>query len=423
MNFRKLTYTKGAPLLTIGFCLITLFTDAQEKHKKEPVDSSKISRDALDHVPPGEKDIIDILGKIVKAPGLVKHDTLSHKTSGRIHLSAAPGLGYSLSTGFGAIIAANLAFYTSSDENAKLSSIFGDVVYTQNRQFIVHTQGNIWTSGNKFNIVTDWRYLKYPQRTYGLGGLTDESIYVDQDYQYLRLYQTVLRNLGHNFYAGLGYSLDYHWNISGTGDSTILASINDYGIASTSVSSGLNFNVLYDNRDNSINPDRGAYMSVLYRTNYTFMGSSQYWEGLRIDLRKYVRFPASSNNVLAFWSFNWLTLQGSPPYLDLPSTGWDPYNNTGRGYIQGRFRSKNMLYLETEYRFRVSGNGLVGGVVFANAETFSEMETNTFRKVWPGAGVGVRLKFNKHSRANVAIDYGWGADGSQGFFLNLGEIF
>lgn len=389
-----------------------------------PPNSEIISVDEKDGKKPGQKDIIDILGWLVKSPGLVKHDTFTHKTTGRYHVSLAPGIGYSLSTGFGAIIASNVAFYTTNSEAAKLSNMFADVVYTQNNQFIAHTQGNIWTKNNKFNIVTDWRYLKYPQKTYGLGGHTNLEKSYDQDYQYLRLYTTVLKSIGNNFYAGFGYSLDYHWNISETGgDSTVVSDAKAYGLASKSVSSGLNFNLLYDNRDNSINPDRGAYISVLYRPSFTFMGSDLNWQSLRVDIRKYVRFPASSENVLAFWSFNWLTLQGNPPYLDLPSTGWDPYNNSGRGYIQGRFRGKNMLYLETEYRFKVSRNGLFGGVVFANAESFSELITNKFEVISPAAGFGARFKFNKNSKTNVAIDYGFGAGGSQGFFVNLGEVF
>jgi hypothetical protein len=142
-----------------------------------------------------------------------------------------------------------------------------------------------------------------------------------------------------------------------------------------------------------------------------------------LDLRKYFKFPGGSNNILAIWSYDWLTLSGKPPYLDLPSTGWDAYNNTGRGYIQGRFRGKDMIYLETEYRFGISHNGLFGGALFANAQCFSEYPANDFDIIWPGMGVGLRIKVNKQSGANIAIDYGFGADGSRGLFVNIGEVF
>jgi hypothetical protein len=107
----------------------------------------------------------------------------------------------------------------------------------------------------------------------------------------------------------------------------------------------------------------------------------------------------------------------------LPNTGGDPYSNTGRGYIQGRFRGPNMVYLEGEYRFGITNNGLLGGVVFANAQSFTELASNNFETVAPACGFGIRLKWNKFSKTNVCLDYGFGLNGSGGLFVNLGEVF
>ena len=82
-----------------------------------------------------------------------------------------------------------------------------------------------------------------------------------------------------------------------------------------------------------------------------------------------------------------------------------------------------MLYLESEYRFGITGNGLLGGVVFANAQSFTEPGANRFTYVQPGYGLGLRVSLNKFSRTNLCIDYGWGTHGSRGFFVNLGEVF
>ena len=142
-----------------------------------------------------------------------------------------------------------------------------------------------------------------------------------------------------------------------------------------------------------------------------------------IDVRTYFHFPENSKNVLAFWNLDWITTSGKPPYLLLPSTGWDDQYNSGRGYIQGRFRGQNMLYLESEYRYRISRNGLFGGVFFVNLQNFSSDISSQFATIIPGYGLGLRLKLNKHSGANLCVDYGFGKDGSRGFFVNLGEVF
>ncbi|MBS1500841.1 MAG: hypothetical protein JST32_02180, partial [Bacteroidetes bacterium] len=189
------------------------------------------------------------------------------------------------------------------------------------------------------------------------------------------------------------------------------------------ISSGITAQILYDSRDNSIYPSDGTYTSLQYRDNFTFLGSTDNWRSVIIDLRKYFRFPASSGNVIAFWNYDWLTISGKPPYLDLPATGWDPYASTGRGYIQGRFRGAQEIYGETEYRFKLSANGLFGGVVFANAASFSAAPGTKLESIQPGYGAGLRIKLNKVSKTNIDIDYGFGREGSRGLFVNVGELF
>jgi hypothetical protein len=153
------------------------------------------------------------------------------------------------------------------------------------------------------------------------------------------------------------------------------------------------------------------------------MGSDASWTTMLLQWRGYFRFPANSANTMALWSYNWFTLAGKPPYLMLPATGWDKSYNTGRGYIQGRFRSNNMIDGEAEYRIRLTNNGLLGMVLFGNLESFSEINTWRFESVAPAGGLGLRIKLNKYSRTNISIDYGWGKQGSRGFFVNLGEVF
>jgi hypothetical protein len=153
------------------------------------------------------------------------------------------------------------------------------------------------------------------------------------------------------------------------------------------------------------------------------IGSSQNWQSLNMDIRKYFPLTQDASQLLAFWTYEWLTIEGAPPYLLLPNIGGDPYANTGRGFAEARFRGRNMLYLEGEYRFRIMKNGLLGGVLFANTESFSEESNDQFARVYAGYGAGIRIKFNKFSKTNVAFDYAFGTDGSRGLFLNLGEEF
>jgi outer membrane protein assembly factor BamA len=369
-------------------------------------------------------DLVDVGRSWLKGHHTRREDTIVQK-QGKLHISALPVAGYTLQTGFAGVLSSNFAFYTSEHSQANLSTILTSITYSQYKQIIFPIQADIWTKGNKYNIITDWRYLKYPSLTYGLGGNTSSDSGYNIDYGYLRLHQAILKTIARDLYLGLGYDLDYFWNIKEidppTGKTT---DFERYGLSPKEVASGISLHFLFDSRRNPINPEKGNYASITYRPNFTVLGSDQNWQSLLIDLRKYINFPSSTHNVLAIWSYDWFTVGGGkPPYLLLPSTGWDAYSNTARGYIQGRFRSKNMLYLESEYRFGLTTNGLLGGVVFANAQSFSEPATGRYEYIAPGYGAGLRISLNKFSRTNLCIDYGWGAHGSGGFFVNLGEVF
>ncbi len=379
--------------------------------------------DSFDNPGIKELDLIDLTQRIVNKNSVYRSDSAA---KGRVQLSVFPAVGYTLQTGFAGVIGANAAFYTINHhkETDNISTIVSSIAYTQKSQFIFPVAADIWTRNNEYNILTDWRYLKYPSETFGLGGHTQQDSSYDLDYSYIKLHQAILKKMASNLYAGIGYDFDYFWDIEEVsappGQET---DFDQYGFKTSEKASGLSFIVKYDSRRNPINPQNGIYANILFQPKFVFMGSDENWQSLLLEFRTYIPLPAHSRNILAFWSYNWITLGGNPPYLLLPSTGWDEFSNTGRGYIQGRFRSFNMIDQEAEYRFVVSRNGLLGAVVFVNAETFSDVLTGKYEVISPGAGLGIRIMLNKFSRTNLALDYGWGTMGSRGFFVNLGEVF
>jgi len=370
-----------------------------------------------------QKDITDVFAQIFN-----KHqqriDTMAELKPFKLHWSTVPAIGYTLQTGFAALLSENVAFYTSIAPSQKISSISTSITYSQYNQIILPLQADIWTKDNKYNLILDWRYMDYPSTTYGLGGNSLIQNGYRIDFNYAKIHQSVLRRINKNLYAGVGYYLDYFWNVREINPTQLPTDFEKYGLTKTSVSSGVAARLIFDSRLNQINPSQGFYANIAFRPNFTFLGSDNNWNSMVLEFRKYFKFSPSSKNVLALWSYNWLTVGGGqPPYLLLPSTGWDDFFNTGRGFIQSRFRGSNMVYLESEYRFGITNNGLLGGVIFANAESFSTTPSNNFSTIAPGYGFGIRLKLNKFSGANLCVDYGFGTEGSRGIAVNLGEVF
>jgi len=285
-------------------------------------------------------------------------------------------------------------------------------------------QTNFWTANNAYEFIGNYSYLKYPQSTYGLGSSSRTTTEDPMDYSLIQLYETVLRHIGGNFYAGIGYDFDDHWNVSENGNfNGTVSDYSKYGTSSRSIASGFTINGILDSRDNAINPSLGAYVGIQLRNSDKVFGGSNDWQSLIIDARKYIKFPDGSDNVLALWSYDWLIISGKPSYLDLPATGWDANFATGRGYIQGRFRGSQMVYFESEYRYRITANGVLGGTVFVNAESFSAQQGTRLQAIQPGYGPGLRIKLNKVSKTNISVNYGFGNEGSRGLFISVGEAF
>ncbi|HSZ24127.1 MAG TPA: hypothetical protein VK766_00310 [Cytophagaceae bacterium] len=412
--------------LVVLIVVISFFSKAQEKE----LQSANAGKDTSIHLDQKDfflryrhsADLADVARFILHKDFGARLE--GKRKSGQPYLSFVPAAGYTLQTGFAGVVSSNIAFYTSDSADQKLSSINASISYSQHNQVIFPIQLSLWTKENKYNIVSEVRYMKYPSPTYGLGGSSSFRNGYTVDFSYLKFHQTIYKRVLKNTYAGIGYFLDYLWNIREIGQpANMQTSFEKYGFNRTEIASGVALRFLHDSRLNQINPKNGFYSNIVYRPNFTFMGSQNNWESLLLEFRKYLRLPGRSKNVIAFWSYNWLTTGGKPQYLLLPSTGWDDTYNTGRGYIQGRFRGKNMLYLESEYRFGITRNGLLGGVVFANIESFSGALDKKLENISPGWGAGLRIKLNKFSGANLCIDYGFGLDGSRGFFVNLGEVF
>ncbi|MES2731310.1 MAG: BamA/TamA family outer membrane protein [Bacteroidota bacterium] len=371
-----------------------------------------------------EKDLIDILARVFK-PSHKRPDNPPPRI-GEVYFSVLPTAQISPSVGRALVTATNAGFYLGDPENTNLSSVNFSAFYNFNNQFVLPVRSTLWTDKNRTNFIGDWRFMKYPQDTYGLGAHAPNSNRTKIYHNYFRFYQAVLRRIGKKYLVGLGYNLDLHYNIREEGvppDSVTAFAQYGYGVKGRSVSSGISFNLLRDSRRNSINPQGGFYTNLVYRINLRPLGSDENWHSVYLDYRKYMKVRPGSRNIIALWTFAWATVAGHPPYLDLPSIGTDFYGQTGRSYIQSRYRGKNMLYMEVEYRFVISHSGLLGGVLFVNNHTFSEPDTHRFERVLPGGGIGLRIKLNRRSRTNISIDYAWGVNGSAGIYLNIGEAF
>lgn len=313
----------------------------------------------------------------------------------------------------------NATFSLGDKSNTNNSTVYFIPYISFNNQYGVELYPTIWLKENSWNFVGEYFALNFPQDTWGLGGNTPESNKTLVDGKQIRFHQNVLKGIFPNLAVGIGYQFDEHYELKINN-----ADNPDFPDTTTqkSISSGLSFPIVYDNRKNIINPQKGFYLNFTYLYNSPAFGSDNKWQSLFFDIRKYFSIPFA-RSVLGFRSYYWSILSGEVPYFDLPSTRTDPSTGmSSRGIQKNRYRSNAMLFFETEYRFNITQNGFVGGVLFANTTSASEYDTQNFKYWQPAVGAGVRLKFNKYSKVNVAFDFGISKDYAS-VYLNIGEAF
>lgn len=367
----------------------------------------------------------DLIGLFVKYTHIriKKPTTVEGK---RVYYSLLP-LSTSVPGGGNAIVTSTTAgFYLGNRHETYMSNITFSPGFNFHGQFNFPIRANIWSPNNAWNYQVDTRFSIYPQYTWGLGAGQQEADKMLVRYKYYRLYVSALKRIRPYLLVGFGYDLDYHINIRPVVDSLDLQQFTGYkfGTAknSSSFSAGPTLNLLYDTRNNQINPLPGMYFNMVYRVNLKLLGSNTDWHSLYLDARKYIPFSRKGQNVLALWSYFWTTMGSNPPYLSLPSIDGEPYQRSGRGFYSGRYVGKTLMYAEAEYRRDITDDGLFGFVLFANMNTVTEPGTKQFSYIHAAAGTGLRIKFNKHSGSNIGIDFGASKD-YYSFYVNLGEAF
>lgn len=414
-------------LLNAGVCF------SQEKHDSQEV----LNR---------QTDAKDVIRSIFSKKKSNAPDSIQKKNSTFILL---PSAGYNPSVGF-SIGATTTTGTTFGDPKTTSLSVFNANAYTSTGGLSnFEIEHNAFTSNDKFNIQGGLQVGKTVALDYGIGTgrpaigegsfsingfpLANNADVFPIEFSYIKFNERIYMEVMDHVYVGAGVAVNIYKNIDderkmgpnlGTHNYRYSV-INGYPTAGYSAN-GLLFNVAYNTRDHVNRPYHGMYIDLVLRVNQKWMGSDQYASQLKTELRKYWSLSKKNpEHILAYWMWGGYLLGGSLPYLELTGTGSDAFNRLGRGYTIGRFKGANFFYSELEYRFPITKNKLISGVTFVNGQTArnSRRDIQLFQFIEPGAGVGLRLLFNKNSRSNLCIDYARGAYGSSGIFLGLNEVF
>ncbi len=387
------------------------------------------------------KDIMDVIG------GIFKEDEKPTKDPYTSSISILPIIGYNPS--FGAVLGANMVIgqQRGDPSNTGYSVYALGLTYGSKGILTLQARHNVFMPGNTYNFQGNWQFSKYGLIDHGLG--TDNDVYCTSafiindypvtladstfpiKYNYVRLLEKAYRKIGAHTYAGLGLSFDIYDQITDLrlSDTTetphqIYSTLHGYNPKKYSAN-GLIVAFQFNNREHPIRSYGGIYFDAYMRLDQKWMGSTSNSIQLVYDFRKYWSLSKRNpEHVLAFWHWASYLISGEVPYLELPFTGSDTYNRSGRAYTIGYFRGPSYGYFETEYRYPITRNKLISGVVFMNFQSAADGSNDNLYGSWRvGAGAGFRFLFQKDSRSAVCVDFSHGECGSNGVFFGLNEVF
>ena len=378
-------------------------------------------------------DVTDLIRRIRGKTVTPEEQEASHDP-GRPAYAIAPVIGYKPASGAFFGIGGNMAVLRGDPATTHMSSTIVSATFSTKKQISITARSNIVGADNRWELDGDNRAQWTSQDTFGLGTTSSPDARVNMRFDRFRFYETVSAKVYRSLLAGVGLHYSTNTNVEPRDEADESWSSSPYVTYTTAngfplegqTSAGPGFNLEMDTRDSSINARRGWLAGASYRTFFNgFLGGDSTWQELYLDGRTYRPLGRTGRHTLAFWLWGDLVTGGVAPYLDLPSTGMDKYGRSGRGYAEGRFRGERLIYGEVEYRATLTRNGFMGVVAFLNTTSLTDRASGErlFDSFATGGGAGFRLLLNKRSRTNLCADFGWGRDGSRGFYLSVQEAF
>lgn len=338
----------------------------------------------------------------------------------KFDFSVIGGPHYSSDTGFGiGLVAAGL--YRTDRVNLDMPpsniSLFGDVSHTG--YWLLGVKGNTFLKGAKQRIDFTSYFFSMPSLYWGIGyddGVGDNV----SDFKRLQLEITgeFLFSVtpSRAFYVGPGISYSYTEgkNFEYHGDPSQRDRIMDRVSTPSFRNVGIGATVIYDTRDVVTNAYKGIYINMTNTYYPKFMNKEGAFNALEFTFDGYHRLWKGA--VLAY-DFYLHSTQGDTPWTKLASIGG---SYRMRGYYDGRFRDRNVITTQIEYRQKVyRRNGIALWVGAGNA--FHSFRRFYWSHTLPNFGVGYRWEFK--NRINVRLDYGVGIKGMNGFIFSINEAF
>lgn len=329
-----------------------------------------------------------------------------------------PTLAYAPETSWEIGFSSLYVYHANRDVSNRLSEIYGFSFVTLENQFGIWFDHALYSDQNKWFFLGRIRLQSFPLKYHGIGMDTPKSYVALVDANQVIIKERILREIKRNFYAGL--ELDYQKMSRVAFKPGENNPIFDLPLGyEGSTNFGMGMGIVYDDRHNVLNVRKGNFAELAFLHYAQGLGTFEF-NTLVLDTR--IFRPLGKNNVLAgqlVGQFN----SGDVPFNQLGLLGGD---SMMRGYYLGRFRDKNLLATQLEFRMLplpLNFTNRLGAGVFASGGTvFPDFSQASIHKAVIAGGGGLRFLLFPKKDIYTRFDVAFTKEGS-GFYFFIGEAF
>ena len=349
----------------------------------------------------------------------VLKDTVSKERS---QFFVFPTVGYRPETGVEFGLTPLYIYYANENVNNRLSEMKAYSFFTLNGQYGIRISHALYSDKDTWFFLGDIDFEQFPLKYYGIGSDVPTSNIALVDATQIRIKERVLRKVLDNFYIGLETDFRSLSNVSfePSEDNEEINFELPFGAEGTT-NFGVGVGFVYDERHNVLN-ERDAFFSEFAYLNYNpFWKSNVEYQLITLDNRLFKK--VGDNDVLAAQVYGEFNFGGEVPFNQLSYMGGE---SLMRGYFKGRYRDRNQIAAQVEYRFlplKLGFTDRLGATIFTGiGEVFNQWDELQLNNVKWSAGAGARFLIFQQKDVYLRFDYAFTRDDSN-FYISIGEAF
>jgi len=309
---------------------------------------------------------------------------------------------YSPETKAGIGVAGTINFKSDLlDSLTPASQVSLGFAYTQNRQTIFSLPFALYSKHREHTILGEYSYNDFSYYYYGTGPGNEKGVSEKYKVKFPLFRINYYKRISNSIFIGARWWYE-DYNIKSFESNELLLTKTPGRSGGTTSGPGIVF--LFDTRDNLYYSLKGDYLELVYQNQSSLTGSDFFYDRYRFDYRHF--HPINKNQSVCFQAFGDF-ISGNVPFNQMPGIG---AGRRGRGFYEGRFRDKNIILLQGEWRARLDNK--LSAALFFNSALLAEKASEFYlAESHLSAGCGLRYMFDVQNKTNVRLDIAFPLDG------------